>query len=101
MSKARIIFHIDMNCYFVSCELAARSELNGKPVAVAPRGSSRKGIILTASYEARKYGVNSAMLVQEALKKCPQLVLLDPHYELYEEYSHKFMNFLKSISPFL
>ena len=99
MSKARIILHIDMNCYFVSCEIANKKEYQNKPVAVAPRGSARRGIILTASYAARKYGVNSAMLVKEALEKCPDLILLEPHYELYEAFSRKFIEYFYKITP--
>lgn len=96
---ARIIFHIDMNCYFVSCEIANHPEFNDKPIAVAPQGSSRKSIILTASYEARKYGVHSAMRVSDALVLCPDLVLLDSHMELYAEYSRKFFDYFLSITP--
>ena len=99
MSKARIILHVDMNCYFVSCEIANKKEYQNKPVAVAPRGTSRKGIILTASYAARKYGVNSAMRVSDALEKCPHLILLDPHYELYEAFSRKFIEYFGGQIP--
>ena len=99
MSKARIILHVDMNCYYVSCEIANKKEYQNKPVAVAPRGASRKGIILTASYNARKYGVNSAMRVSEALEKCPHLIILEPHYELYEAFSRKFVEYFFKITP--
>lgn len=99
MANGRVIFHIDMNCYYVSCEIASKPELKGKPVAVAPVGSTRKSIILTASYEARKYGVKAAMRVSEALTLCPELILIDCHMDLYSEYSNKFFNYFLSITP--
>lgn len=99
MGNGRVIFHIDMNCYYVSCEIANRPELKGKPVAVAPVGSTRKSIILTASYEARKYGVRAAMRVGDALALCPELILIDSHMDLYSEYSSKFFNYFLSITP--
>lgn len=99
MGNGRVIFHIDMNCYFVSCEIANKPELKGKPVAVAPVGSTRKSIILTANYEARKYGVHSAMRVSDALALCPELILLDSHMDLYADYSSRFFNYFLSITP--
>ena len=99
MANGRVIFHIDMNCYYVSCEIADKPELRGKPVAVAPEGSTRKSIILTASYEARKYGVQAAMRVSDALMLCPELILIDCHMDLYSEYSSKFINYFLSITP--
>lgn len=99
MANGRVIFHIDMNCYYVSCEIASRPELKGKAVAVAPAGSTRKSIILTASYEARKYGVKAAMRVSDALALCPELILIDCHMELYSKYSNKFFNYFLSITP--
>ena len=71
MAAGRIIFHIDMNCFYASCELANRPELKGVPVAVAPNASRRKSIILSANYEARKYGIRAAMSVTEALRLYP------------------------------
>ncbi len=99
MANGRVIFHIDMNCYFVSCEIAEKPELKDKPVAVAPMGSTRKSIILTANYEARKFGVHSAMRVSDALRLCPELILIDSHMDLYSEYSSKFFNYFLSITP--
>lgn len=99
MANGRVIFHIDMNCYFVSCEIAENPELKDKPVAVAPMGSTRKSIILTASYEARKFGVHSAMRVSDALRLCPELILIDCHMDLYSEYSSKFFNYFLSVTP--
>lgn len=58
-----------MNCFFASCEIAQNPALKGKKIAVAPNAKDRRGIILAASYEARPYGVHSAMRVSDALRK--------------------------------
>ena len=88
-----------MNCFFVSCEIAKNRSLEGKKVAVGHMGNDRKGIILAASYEARPYGIRAAMPVQEALYKCPDLILVEPNMELYNEYSRKFFDYFLSITP--
>ena len=69
----QIIFHIDMNAFFASCELNEHPEYRNKPLIVAH--NSRRGIVTTASYEARKYGIHSAMPIYLALEKCPKLEL--------------------------
>ena len=99
MGTGRIIFHIDMNCFYVSCELISRPELRDVPVAVAPNASRRKSIILSANYEARKYGIRAAMSVSEALRIYPNLVLLESHMELYSECSQRFFNYFFEITP--
>lgn len=88
-----------MNCFFVSCEVAENPDLKGKKIAVAPNGSDRKGIILAASYEARPYGVRSAMRVSDALRKCPDLIIVEPTMGLYGEYSRKFFEYFLKITP--
>jgi DNA polymerase-4 len=95
----RIIFHIDMNCFFVSCELVMHPEYRGKKVAVAPVTLDRKGIILTASYEAREDGVHSAMRVADALRLCPSLILIPPNMNLYCEFSKKIFSYFSTITP--
>ncbi len=88
-----------MNCFFVSCEVAENEALRGKKVAVAPHTNDRKGIILAASYEARPYGVRSAMRVSDALYKCPDLILVEPTHGLYSEYSRRFFEYFLKITP--
>ena len=88
-----------MNCFFVSCEIAQNPSLEGKKVAVGHVGNDRKGIILAANYEARPFGVHAAMPVQEALYKCPDLILVEPNMELYNEYSRKFFDYFLTITP--
>ena len=93
MNKVRTIFHIDMNAFFASCELIKRPYLKDKPFAVGARYSS-KGVLSTSNYVARKYGVFSAMSVADALKKCPNLIILDSDYQFYIECSKKFFNII-------
>ena len=93
MNKARVIFHIDMNAFFASCEEIKRPYLKDKPFAVGVRYSS-KGVLSTCNYVARSYGVRSAMSVKDALNKCPNLAILDCDYNFYKECSYNFMSIL-------
>ena len=95
----RVIFHIDMNSFFVSCEIAENPDLFGKCVAVVPYASSRKSIVLAASYEAKAKGIKTTMHINEALKRCPELIVVDCNHHLYSEYSQKFFNYFYSITP--
>ncbi len=99
MGTGRIIFHIDMNCFYVSCELVTKPELREVPVAVAPYASRRKSIILSANYVARKFGVRAAMSVAEAQRLCPNIILLESNMQLYSECSQKFFNYFFEITP--
>lgn len=98
MKKPRIIFHIDMNAFFASCEIAENKELLGQPVVVAHNDPLKRSIILTASYEARKYGIKTTMMVREALKLCPHLIVVEPDMELYKHYSNLFFSYLHTIT---
>lgn len=69
--KGRVILHVDMNSFFASVEMAENPALKGKPLAVAGNPKERKGIIVTCSYEARKFGVKTTMPVWEAKKTLP------------------------------
>ena len=92
----RIILHIDMNAYFATVAQVANPSLKGKPVAVG--GKNGRSIISTASYEARKYGVTSAMPVFMAKELCPNLILVDTDYALYEKYTRAFVQIIKRYS---
>lgn len=94
----RIIFHIDMNSFYASCEQANNKDLIGKPVVVAHNDVFRKSIILTASYEARKYGIKTTMMVRDAIKLCNDLIVIEPNFELYQHYSQVFFDYLRTIS---
>ncbi len=97
---ARVIMHIDLNAFFVSAELLRHPELVNKPVAVG--GHFRRGVLSTASYEARKYGVNSAMPIYQAKKLCPELIILNGDYKYYQDLSKNFFGYLKeNVSPII
>jgi len=95
----KVIFLVDMNAFYISCEMSQNPELKGKPAAVAGDPKKRTGIILAANYEARKYGVRTTMLVHEAKKLCPEIVLVPPRHELYEKRSKEVMEILSRYSP--
>ena len=84
MNERRII-HIDMDQFFAAVEQRDCPELRGKPVAVGHDG--QRGVVSTASYEARRFGVHSAQSIQVAKRLCPQLVIVEPHYHKYKEVS--------------
>jgi DNA polymerase IV len=92
------ILHVDMDAFFVSVELLERPELRGKPVVVGGRPDQR-GVVTAASYEARKFGVHSAMPLRTAGKLCPQAVFLDGHHEKYGEWSDRVATILAKFSP--
>ncbi len=81
----RVVFHADMDAFYASVEIRERPELAGKPVVVGPdpREGHARGVVLTASYEARRFGVRSAMPCVQALRLCPEAVFVPPHFDLY------------------
>lgn len=82
--KYRKIIHIDMDAFFASVEQLDNPELKGKPIAV---GNIHRGVVAAASYEARKFGIKSAMPSKTALKKCPHLIFVKPRFNRYKEIS--------------
>ncbi len=97
-SIQRIILHIDMDAFFTSIEQRDNPVYRGKPVVVGARPGHR-GVVAAASYEARKFGIHSAMPINEAFRRCPQAVFLPPRMEVYGEESHRVMGILHSFSP--
>lgn len=83
----RKLIHIDMDCFYAAVEVRENPNLHGLPVAVAWSGP--RGVVLTANYEARAFGVRSAMATVSALRKCPQLVLVPPRLDIYREVSKR------------
>jgi len=84
----RIIFHVDMDAFFVSWKKLTDPSLRGKAVVVGGQRNER-GVVSAASYEARKFGVHSALPLRTAAKLCPHAIFLDGHPELYRKYSQK------------
>ena len=93
-----MVFHIDMDAFFVSVEELARPELKGLPVVVGGRPGER-GVVAAASYEARRFGVRSALPISEAIRRCPQAVFLEGSPHKYRRYSHRVRGILQEFSP--
>ena len=97
----RKIIHVDMDAFYASVEQRDNPALRGKPVAVG--GSSRRGVVAAASYEARKFGVRSAMPSITAKRQCPDLIFVPPRFEAYREISHQiraiFRDYADEVEP--
>jgi DNA polymerase-4 len=98
MAAFRTIFHVDMDAFFVSVEELFKPELKGKAVVVGGPKDAR-GVVAAASYEARKFGVHSAMPLRTAAKLCPHAIFVNGHPDRYREYSEKAHHVLTSFSP--
>ena len=95
---ARTIIHADLDAFYASVEQLDRPELRGKPVLVGgpPQG---RGVVAAASYEARHFGVHSAMPMSRALRLCPQAVRVSPRFDRYAEASRQVMDIYRSVTP--
>lgn len=91
------LLHVDMDAFFASVELLEHPELIGKPVIVGHH--SARSVVTAATYEARKFGVNSAMPMAVALRRCPQAIVLEPHYDRYTKYSGVVMDLFRDVTP--
>ncbi|HEX4402661.1 MAG TPA: DNA polymerase IV [Galbitalea sp.] len=94
---AATILHLDLDAFFASVELLERPELRGLPVIVGGRGA--RSVVTAATYEARKYGVNSAMPMSIALRRCPKAVVLEPHFDRYRHFSTVVMGLCGDVTP--
>lgn len=83
----RKIVHVDMDSFFASCEQRDDPNLKGRPVVVG--GAEERGVVAAASYEARKFGIHSAMPTRRALKLCPDLIVVRPRFDVYRAVSHQ------------
>ncbi len=99
MGKARIVLHVDMNSFYASVEQLHDPSLKGKPIAVAGDPQERKGIIVTASYEARARGVFTTQRVADAKRLCPELIIVPPHFDRYRAASKQLFSLLKEYTP--
>ncbi|GAC89949.1 hypothetical protein KN10_0385 [Anoxybacillus flavithermus NBRC 109594] len=97
----RIIFHIDCNSFFASCEMARDPSLKEKPVVVAGDPKERRGIVLAANYLAKQLGIYTTMPLWEAKKRCPSLVVRKPNFSLYRAISQQMFERLQCVSPIL
>ncbi len=100
MQKKLDIMHIDMDAFFLSIELNTNPQYKGKPCFVAGNSESR-GVVLSASYEARAFGIRAGMAVKVAKSRCPHAVILPSHHNLYGEISEKVMQVFHKYSPAL
>ena len=93
----RAILHVDLDAFFPAVEVREHPELKGKSVIVGadPKGGKGRGVVSSASYEARKYGIRSAMPISRAWKLCPEGIYLRPHFDLYINASNNIMKILK------
>jgi DNA polymerase-4 len=94
----RRIIHVDMDAFYASVEQRDRPELKGKPVAVGGRPESR-GVVAAASYEARKFGVRSAIPMSRAVRLCPKLVIVKPSFHKYRAVSEQVFEIFQSVTP--
>ncbi len=95
--KVKIIFHIDLNAFYASVEMILDPYLKNKVFAVGGRANYfRSGVLTTASYKARKYGIRSGMSIAEALTKYPKLIVIPNNMSQYKKYSNLFINHLKT-----
>jgi DNA polymerase-4 len=97
----RTIFHLDMDTFFVSVERIMNPKLKGKPVVVGGDPKYGKGVVAACSYEAREYGLHSAMPIRKAYSLCPHAIYLHGHHEEYTRYSHLVKNILNKYAPVL
>ncbi|WP_042145825.1 DNA polymerase IV [Paucisalibacillus sp. EB02] len=100
-NKARIIFHLDMNSFYASVEMAYNPAFKGKPLAVAGNPEERRGIIITSNYEARANGVKTTMPIWQAKKLCPDLIVVRPNFDRYRTASREIFKIMYGITPFV
>ena len=99
-----VILHVDANCFYASVEMNENPELRGKKIAVCGSTENRHGIVLTASYPAKRCGVKTGMANWPAKQACPDLIMVPPHYDLYLKYSkylrNIYLQYSDDVEPF-
>ena len=98
--KQRDIIHVDMDCFYASIEMRDEPKLRDKPVVIArdPRKTGGHGVVATANYQARSFGIHSAMNAQQAIKLCPKAVFVTPNFEKYRKVSRQIQAIFAEIS---
>lgn len=99
--KSRVIIHVDMDAFFAAVEQLDNPRYRNRPVVVGadPRGGKGRGVVAAASYEARRFGIHSAMPISRAYRLCPDAIYLRPRFKRYEEVSEHVMKILREFSP--
>ncbi len=100
-ATADYILHSDLNCFYAAAEINDRPSLKGKCVAVCGSTENRHGIVLAKSYEAKKYGVKTGQANWQAKQACPQLIMIEPHYEKYLYYSRLVRSIYERYSEYI
>ena len=97
----RIILHIDLDCFFAAVEARDNPEYKDKPLIVGadPKEGKGRGVVSTCSYEAREFGIHSAMPISQAYRLCPHAIFVRPNFKAYKETSEKVMELIQSYSP--
>jgi nucleotidyltransferase/DNA polymerase involved in DNA repair len=95
----RQILHLDLDAFFASVEMLLNPELRGQPLIVAMGNPRGRGVVSTASYEARQFGVRSGMALREAARLCPHAVIAPVRHHIYADYSRRVMALLHEVSP--
>lgn len=93
----RNITHLDLDTFFVSVEVRANSKLKGKPVLIG--GSNARGVVASCSYEARKFGIHSAMPMYQAIRLCPHAIIIHGDHEAYSKASHEVTDIIRDFVP--
>ncbi|HCM36979.1 MAG: hypothetical protein A3J30_03480 [Candidatus Wildermuthbacteria bacterium RIFCSPLOWO2_02_FULL_47_9c] len=101
--KERIILHVDMDAFFAAIEERENPQFRGKPLVVGadPKGGKGRGVVSTANYEARKFGIHSALPISQAFKLCPSAIFLPVNGELYKNVSANIMKIIGEFSPLI
>ena len=93
----RSIIHLDLDCFFVACEILRDSRLKGRPIIVG--GKSDRGVVASCSYEARRFGVRSAMPIRYALQRCPEALVIRGDMDMYSNYSRLVTTVIRELAP--
>ena len=97
MPVKRSIVHMDLDTFFVSCERLLDSRLIGKPILIG--GTSDRGVVASCSYEARQFGIHSAMPMRMAQQRCPEAIVIKGNSGIYSKYSRMVTDIIKEASP--
>ncbi|WP_262983255.1 Y-family DNA polymerase [Paracoccus mutanolyticus] len=97
-ARVRRIVHVDMDAFYASVEQRDNAELRGRPVAV---GGIQRGVVAAASYEARRFGVRSAMPSMRAMRLCPDLIFVKPRFDVYRAISRQIREIFAEYTPLI